>query len=155
MVAIQPWVFITTCWSRQYDFNLVCHPTPKIQFFFLFRKKCPQAGFKPKTPTTNPKRTHNLDALVYFYTTVIAPLWKSNLTNDPYFWFHHIALLIEIVLHTFTIYPWDHSQANLYYYDHESMNILGHFLWRPFVKKTIKLSPYQTVKLSYNPHIQF
>ena len=26
MVTIQPWIFITTCWSRQYDFNLVCHP---------------------------------------------------------------------------------------------------------------------------------
>ena len=29
MVTIQPWLFITTSWSRQYDFNLVCHPTWK------------------------------------------------------------------------------------------------------------------------------
>ena len=39
MVTIQPWVFITTCWSRQYDFNLVHHPTPENEIFFLFRTK--------------------------------------------------------------------------------------------------------------------
>ena len=61
MITIQPWVFITTCWSRQYDFNLVHHPTPEKQFFFLFTKKRPQAGFEPRTSTTNPEHTHALD----------------------------------------------------------------------------------------------
>ena len=31
MVTIQPWVFIITCWSRQYNFNLVCHPFARIR----------------------------------------------------------------------------------------------------------------------------
>ena len=39
MVTIQPWVFITASWSRQYDFNLVHHPTSEHIFFF--RKKSP------------------------------------------------------------------------------------------------------------------
>ena len=49
MVKIQPWVFITMCWSRQYDFNLVRHPTPKKWIFH------PQAGFKPGSPQPQSK----------------------------------------------------------------------------------------------------
>ena len=52
MVTIQPWVFIAMCWNRQFDFNIVCHPT---------WKKHPQAGFEPRTPTINPEHTHALD----------------------------------------------------------------------------------------------
>ena len=37
----------------------VRHPTPEKQIFL--RKKGPQAGFKPRTPTTIPERTHALD----------------------------------------------------------------------------------------------
>ena len=37
--------------------------TPEKQFFFLLRKKCPQAGFEPRTPTTNLEHTHALDRL--------------------------------------------------------------------------------------------
>ena len=55
MVTIQPWVFITTCLSRQYDLN------SRKTNFFLFRKKCPQAGFEPGTPTINPEHIHPLD----------------------------------------------------------------------------------------------
>ena len=40
MVTIQPWVFITTCWSRLYDFNLVHHPTPE-KLFFSYSEKMP------------------------------------------------------------------------------------------------------------------
>ena len=53
--------FITTCWSRQNDFNLVNHPTLEKQFLFYFRKKRPQTGFEPSTPTMNPELTHALD----------------------------------------------------------------------------------------------
>ena len=65
MVTIQPWVFITMYWSKQYDFNLVRHPTPKNEFFLILgknkfsysektinRKKGPWAGFELGTPTT-------------------------------------------------------------------------------------------------------
>ena len=47
------------CRSRQYDFNLVRHPTPEKQIFV--RKKRPQEGIKFRTPTTIPERTHALD----------------------------------------------------------------------------------------------
>ena len=52
------------CRSRQYDFNLVRHPTPEKQIFsFLFRKKRPQVGFEPRTPTPNPEQSHALARL--------------------------------------------------------------------------------------------
>ena len=61
MVTIQPWVFVTTCWSSQYDFNLVHHPTPQKIFFSYSEKTHLQAGFEPRTLTTNPEHTHALD----------------------------------------------------------------------------------------------
>ena len=59
MVTIQPWVFITTCWSRQYDFNLVHHPTPEKRIISFSEKNVHQVGFEPGTPTTNPERTRS------------------------------------------------------------------------------------------------
>ena len=44
MVTIQPWVFNTRGCSRQYDFNLVHHPTREKQNFSYLEKKS-QAGF--------------------------------------------------------------------------------------------------------------
>ena len=41
MVTIQPWVFINICRSRQYDFNLVRHPTPKNEKFGGIRTRDP------------------------------------------------------------------------------------------------------------------
>ena len=38
MVTIQRWVLITMCWSRQYDFYLVSHPTPEKQIFSYSEK---------------------------------------------------------------------------------------------------------------------
>ena len=43
MVTIQPWVFITKCWSRQYDFKLVRHPTPEKGI-----KKTSPGGIRPQ-----------------------------------------------------------------------------------------------------------
>ena len=42
-----------TCWSRQYDFNLVHLPTPEKWLFLNRKRKRPQAGFDPGTPTMN------------------------------------------------------------------------------------------------------
>ena len=61
MVTIRAWVFITICWRRQYDFNLVHHQTPEKWFFSYSEKKHHQAGFEPGTPTMNPEHTHALD----------------------------------------------------------------------------------------------
>ena len=42
MVTIQLWVFNTTCWSRQYDFNLVHHLTTEKQIFSYSEKNIPR-----------------------------------------------------------------------------------------------------------------
>ena len=54
MVTIQPWICITMCWSRQYDFNLVRHPTLKNEFF-LFSKKVPG---QDSNPGPRPKKSY-------------------------------------------------------------------------------------------------
>ena len=43
------------------NLNLVHHPTPEKQIFSYSEKKHPQAGFEPRTPTTNLEHTHALD----------------------------------------------------------------------------------------------
>ena len=61
MVTIQQWVFITTCRSRQYDFNLVHHPTPEKQIFSYSEKNVLSRDLNPGPQPQNPEYTHTLD----------------------------------------------------------------------------------------------
>ena len=54
---IFPWVFITMCWSRQYDFNLVHHPTPKNEFSYS-EKKSP-GGIRTQDPDHRMEKSEN------------------------------------------------------------------------------------------------
>ena len=68
-------LFIATCWSKQYGFNLVHHSTttPETQIF-LIQKKMSPAGFEPWTRSTNPERTIALDR------SAMAPLNSFNIS---------------------------------------------------------------------------
>ena len=69
--------FITMCWSRQYVFNLVRHPTPeKTNFNFLFT-----SGIRTWDPYQNPDRTHALNC------SAMAPLVHKKSYNTKKFKF--------------------------------------------------------------------
>ena len=78
--------FITMCWSRQYVFNLVRHPTPeKTNFNFLFT-----SGIRTWDPYQNPDRTHALNC------SAMAPLVhkKSYNTKKSKFYVAYFYQLI-------------------------------------------------------------
>ena len=101
-VTIQPWVFITMCWSRQYGFNLVCYPrlmkNQKIENWKSKIEKSP--GFELGTFCSTARVFDALDR-----STIFPGMWRKKTKKHekhPKRWFQpaycmqSTNLLVEI-----------------------------------------------------------